>query len=373
VPFAFLSPPRRVPQSLFQRADFAQQRAFFAARPDLSPTPLRALPGLAHHLGVGALEIKDETARFGLNAFKAVGATFAVETLRERGKIREGDTLVCASEGNHGRAVARAARDADCFARVYMAETVAPARVAAVQAEGAVVVPVRGTYDDAVRVMAAEALANGWAVISDTSWPGYDEIPRLIMLGYTRLLDEADAASPAAHTPDAIFVQGGVGGLLGAVASWVHWRYDSARPRIVCVEPAAAACLQRSAQHGAPTTLAGPFDTIMGGLRCGEVSPAAFDAVLSLVDAYVAIEDDWALDAIRLLAEPAPGDPPIRAGASGAAALGGLLATLRDPTLDDLRDRLSLGPTSRVLMFVTEGVTDPDVFQRALADRHGRA
>jgi diaminopropionate ammonia-lyase len=373
VPFAFLSPPGRVPQNLFQRADFAQQRAFFAARPDLSPTPLRALPGLAHHLGIGALDIKDETARFGLNAFKAVGATFAVETLRERGSIREGDTLVCASEGNHGRAVARAARDADCFARVYMAETVTAARIAAIEAEGAVVIPVKGTYDDAVRVMAAEALAHRWTVISDTSWPGYDEIPRLIMLGYTRLLDEADAASPAAHTPDAIFVQGGVGGLLGAVASWVHWRYDSARPLIVCVEPAVAACLQLSARHGAPTTLDGPFETIMGGLRCGEVSPAAFTAVRSLVDAYVAIEDDWALDAMRLLAEPFPGDPPIRAGAAGAAALGGLLATLRDPTLGDLRDRLALGPTSRVLGMVTEGVTDPDVFRRALADRHGRA
>jgi diaminopropionate ammonia-lyase len=367
VPFAFLSPSGRVPQNLFQRADFAQQRAFFAARPDLSPTPLRSLPGLADHLDIGALEIKDETARFGLNAFKAVGATFTVETLRERGTIREGDTLVCATEGNHGRAVARAARDADCFARVYVSDTVAPARVAAIQAEGAVVVTVSGTYDDAVRVMAAEALTNGWTVISDTSWPGYDEIPRLIMLGYTRLLDEVDAASPATHTPDAIFVQGGVGGLLGAVASWVHWRYDAARPLVVCVEPASAACLQHSARHGAPTTLDGPFETIMGGLRCGEVSPAAFNTVLSLVDAYVAIEDEWALDAIRLLAEPVPGDPPIRAGASGAAALGGLLATLRDAGLGALRDRLTLGPQSRVLVMVTEGVTDPDVFQRAVA------
>src|SRR5688572_8488894 len=201
-------------------------RAFFAARPDLRPTPLRELPALARHLGIGRLMAKDETGRFGLNAFKLLGARFAIETLLQEGKVRRGTTLVCASEGNHGRAVARAARDAGCACRVYMAHDAAPSRVAAIAGEGAEVITVDGSYDDAVRVMRDEADANGWTIISDTAWPGYERIPRLIMLGYTHMLDEV-AQAPLEGVPyerddksraplygapfDFIFVQGGVG------------------------------------------------------------------------------------------------------------------------------------------------------------------
>ncbi|HXG89858.1 MAG TPA: diaminopropionate ammonia-lyase [Vicinamibacterales bacterium] len=365
MPVAFVNPHHDAVSNLFRNDDFAAQRAFFAARPALAPTPLRDLPALAHTLGITGLAVKDETARFGLNAFKAVGATYAVQTLRARGDIAPGQTLVCASEGNHGRAVARAAREAGCPARVYVAASVAAPRVAAIESEYAEVVRIDGSYDDAVRVMAQDAVAHGWMVISDTSWQGYEEIPRLIMLGYTRLLDEAESQWGA--VPDVIFVQGGVGGLLAAVASWADWRYGSARPRIVAVEPMSAACLQVSAQHGRPTSLSGPFDTVMGGLRCGEVSTGAFDAVRTLVDGFVAIEDDWALDAIRALATPSGADPAINAGASGAAALGGLLAALGDPQLADLRARIRLSANSRVLVLVTEGVTDPEVYARALA------
>jgi len=258
-----------------------------------------------------------------------------------------------------------------CHARVYMADTVAQSRVAAIEAEGAAVTRVRGTYDDAVREMARDAAAHGWVIVSDTSWPGYEEIPRLIMLGYTRLLDEAETAWQD-EPPDAIFVPAGVGGLLAAVACWTEWRFGSARPPIVAVEPISAACLQVSARHGAPTTLPGPFDTIMGGLRCGEVSPLAFAAARTLVDAYIAIEDDWAREATMALARPTGGDPAIEAGASGAAALGGLLACLRDPAAADVHARLGRGPRSRVLVFVTEGVTDPEVFESSVSASSGR-
>jgi diaminopropionate ammonia-lyase len=353
--------------NLFGDQDFAEQRAFFAARPDLAPTPLRAVPGLARRLGIGALLVKDETHRFGLNAFKAAGATFAIATLRARGEIQPGATLVCASEGNHGRAVAQAAREAGCTARVYLADSVAPARVQAIQSTGAAVIAVRGTYDDAVREMARDAAVNDWLIVSDTSWPGYEEIPRLIMLGYTRLLDEAEAAWSPALPPDVIFVQAGVGGLLAAVACWADWRFGPRRPRIVAVEPVSAACLQISARHGIPTTLDGPFETIMGGLRCGEVSRLAFAATHSLVDAYVAIEDDWAREATRALARPTDGDPAIEAGASGAAALGGLLAALRDPAGADVRAGIPLTPGTRALVVVTEGVTDPAAFRAVLS------
>ncbi len=321
---------------------------------------------MARVLGLGDIRAKDETRRFGLNAFKAAGAIFAIATLRARGTLAAGEMLVCASEGNHGRAVARAAREADCRCRVYLADSVAPARVAAIEGEGATVVTVPGTYDDAVRAMSADARAHQWRVISDTTLPGDDdEVPRLIMLGYTRLMDEAEEGWQPGPPPEVIYVPGGVGGLLGAVASWTAWRFPQDRPAIVCVEPVSAACLQMSAREGRPTTLGGPFETVMAGLRCGEVSRAAFASVQSIVDAYVAIEDQAAFNAIRRLSSPVGGDPAIKAGASGAAALGGLLTTLHDPATSEVKRRLGLGPGSRVLVIVTEGVTDPDVFAQA--------
>jgi diaminopropionate ammonia-lyase len=357
----------RRPANLFRDEDFARQRRFFAERPALAPTPLHRLPALAASLGIRDLLVKDETARFGLNAFKAAGAMFAVTTLIERGAVREGDTLVCASEGNHGRAVARAARDAGCAARVYLAESVAPARVQAIQSEGAMAVPVAGTYDDAVRVMARGAAANGWTIISDTSWEGYDEIPRLIMLGYTRLMDEAEQAWSPDPAPDVILVQAGVGGLLAAAACWADHRFGPSRPAIIGVEPSSATCVQTSIRNGRPTTLPGPFDTVMGGLRCGEMSPVAFDALNTLVDGFVGIDDEWAFDAMRRLARPADRDPRIAAGASGAAACGGLFAILRDRSLEGFKASLGLGPASRALVLVTEGVTDPAGFDAVLS------
>ena len=425
MPTAFLSPRNVPPANLYREEDLALQRAFFAARPQLGPTALRPCVSLARHLGIGELLVKDETARFGLNAFKAAGALFAVTTLVERGDIARGDMIVCASEGNHGRAVARAAREADCRARVYMSRYVAPARVEAIESEGAEVVLVDGTYDEAVRVMARDAETAGWMIVSDTSWPGYTEIPWLIMLGYTRIMDEIDAETrlkpgpaytsgwdtsprgtrlqpgsetsprgaglqpgsetsrrgaglqPGSETSprgaglqpglDAVFVPAGVGGLLAAVACWCDLQYGDARPKVIAVEPASAACVQASARAGEPASVPGPFTTTMGGLRCGEMSPAVFPAVRSLVDAYVGIEDEFAFEAMRLLARPVPPDAVVECGPSGAAALGGLLALLVDPTLKSVATQLGLDAESRVAVLATEGVTDPVVFREVLA------
>ena len=367
--------PATSPRGLFSADEYSSVEQFFAGQqarlPEpsrnstLSPTPLTSLPGLARQLGLGTLLAKDETARFGLNAFKLLGARFAIESLMRDGSIRTGDTLVCASEGNHGRAVAHTARSIGCGARVYLSASVAQARADAIASEGAIVVRVPGTYDDAVRVAAMEASAHGWTVISDTSWPGYDHIPRLIMLGYSWMVDEMVRAMPQGWRPDAIFVPGGVGGLLAGVASRSAWLW-TAPPRIVAVEPASAACLQASARAGVPTLVPGPFDTVMGGLRCGEVSPLAFAAAAPLVDAYLGIDDAWARDAMRRLARPTGSDPSIAAGASGAAALGGLLATLEDAVATDVKEALALDATSSVVVIVSEGVTDPALWQRVV-------
>ena len=345
-------------RGLFPASDYADVCAFFDARPALQATPTRRLPALAAHLGLADLAVKDETGRFGLNAFKLLGDRFAVETLIAEGAIHPGDTLVCASEGNHGRAVARAAREAGCESRVYMAGDAASARVEAIAGEGATVVRVDGSYDDAVRVMSREAAAQGWTIVSDTSWEGYERIPRLIMLGYTRMIDEI--AIPF----DVVFVQGGVGGLLCGVASACAFRFPDRRPRVISVEPAQAACLQASARAGHPVAVEGPLETQMAGLRNREVSPLAFGAVQPIVDAYMAIDDAWAYEAMRRLAKPLGTDPRVAAGASGAAALGGLLALVGDPALAGAREQLALDQTSRVLAIVSEGVTDPALWKK---------
>jgi diaminopropionate ammonia-lyase len=363
---------------MFSAEEFAQMRAFFTARPSLAPSPLHDLGSLARHLGIGQLYAKDESRRFGLNAFKLLGARFAVETLLAEGHITPGATLVCASEGNHGRAVARAARDSGCAARVYMAHDAAQARVDAIAAEGAEVIRVDGSYDDAVRIMQTEAAANGWTVISDTAWEGYERIPRLIMLGYTHMLDEVWDPGAGSREPgfDFLFVQGGVGGLLCAMASWCAFHFPQplgavalakAAPHVISVEPTSAACLQASARAGRPTPVTGPLTTTMAGLRNREVSPPAFEALLPIVDAFMAIDDVWAHEATRALGRPRGGDATIAAGASGSAALGGLLALLHEPSLAGARDRLGLTSSSRVLVIISEGVTDPEVWRAAMA------
>jgi len=349
-------PPLGGPYSkgLFTADEYAAVRAYFDARPQLLPTPQRDLPGLARALGVGRVTVKDETSRFGLNAFKLLGARFAIDTLRSESALPAGQTVVCASEGNHGRAVARAAREAGCHARVYMAADAAQARVDAIAGEGATVVRVSGSYDDAVRMLGADAAANGWTIVSDTSWDGYERIPRLIMLGYTHMMDEVAGES------DVVFVQGGVGGLLCGIASWCA--FHTPDRKVVSVEPASAACLQASARAGRPTAVAGPLATTMAGLRNREVSPLAFGSVHATVSAFLAIDDVWAHNAMRTLAHPLDSDPAVAAGSSGAAALGGLLAVCRDPAMELVRDQLGLGPAAQVLVVVSEGVTDPELW-----------
>lgn len=354
-------------QGLFSAAELQSERAYFAARPELAPTPLHWMPSLAQRLGIGGLWLKDETSRFGLPAFKGLGAGFAIARLRVEGRIPEGTTLVCASEGNHGRAVARAARTHGLACRVYVGARVADARAEAIKSEGAEVVRVGGTYDEAVRAVAADAERNGWTIISDTAWPGYDEIPHLIMLGYTRLMDEcADAWGDA--PPDVVVVQGGVGGLAAAVGSWWAARDGARRPRLVCVEPRNAPCLLESARAGHPVPIVGALDTIMGGLRCGEVSPPAFRAVADIYDGFIAIDDAWARTAMRTLARPTGDDPEIRCGPSGAAGVGAMLALADEGALQPAREALGIGPATTVLVLVTEGVTEPDLLASVLGE-----
>jgi diaminopropionate ammonia-lyase len=338
-------------------------RAFHERLPSYERTPLVDAPELATALGVGAVAVKDESQRLGLPAFKMLGAswaTFRVLEARAGGSLegwRTADelraaveplrplTLTCATEGNHGRAVARMARLVGLDAHVVVPDHVATARVEAIRAEGARIETVDGTYEDAVE-RSARLAGERTLVISDTSWPGYEEIPAWVVEGYSTIFEEIEAAGGPA--PDVVAVQMGVGSL--AAAAIRHYRGGgSPTPRILGVEPLAAACVMASLERGELTTVPGPHDSSMAGLNCGRPSQGAWPDLVAGLDGVVAIDDETARDAVARLA--ALGLP---SGPSGAAGLGGLLALADAP---DARDRLGLSASSRVLVLNTEGAS----------------
>ncbi len=366
------------------RAAILSAGAFDIARreitswPGYSETPTRALPALARAANVRQISYKDEGGRFGLGSFKALGGAYAVfrhlqEVVKERlgvdaraedlvsGKFAEltsGVTVTCATDGNHGKSVAWGAKKFGCHCVIYVHGTVSDARCRAIADFGAEVRHVDGNYDDAVRQAADNAGRNGWNVISDTSYPGYVSIPRDVMQGYSLMVDEAirQVAEPPTH----VFVQGGVGGMAAAVCAHFWQIFGAQRPNLIVVEPDQADCLYRSAEAGHPVAVKGDLDTIMAGLACGEVSLLAWEILRPGVDAFMTIKDAAAADVMRLLANTKE-DTPIVAGEFAVAGLAGFLAAASDPAA---RRRLSLTPDSSILVFGTEGATDPEMYSQ---------
>jgi diaminopropionate ammonia-lyase len=364
-------------RGVLSRERFAQARAEIASWPGYAPTPLVALPELASDAGIARLWYKDESGRFGLGSFKALGGAYAVlRQLQARVAAATGRTptgaelaagahrdlvgaitVTCATDGNHGRSVAWGARTFGCACVIYIHATVSSGREQAIARFGAEVRRVAGTYDDAVRQAAADAARQGWIVVSDTSYPGYTEIPRDVMQGYTVMADEALSQLPPGGLPSHVFVQAGVGGLAAAVCGHYWETLGPRRPRFVVVEPDRAACLFASARAGAPTAVSGELDTIMAGLACGEPSPVAWEILATGVDDFVTVTDEAAATCMRLLAD---GDPPVVAGESAVAGLAALLAARAQPPL---AAALGLDARSRVLLFGSEGATDPAVYE----------
>lgn len=353
----------------FSDEEYREVDRFYSAHPELCPTPLLMLPALSVAAGIGMLYLKDETARFGLNAFKIVGVRYAVARLGAR-TVRRG--VVCATSGNHGRAVARVAREAgvECTVFVPAAPAHAPedtptmdgvspgiatraARVQAMREDGAHVIDVAGSYEDAVARASAFGDTTGATIVSDTSWPGYAQIPTWIMAGYTRLFEEAAGQWEA--PPDVVMVQGGVGGLVCAAANWFAWRFGPDRPFLIACEPDGAACLLESAHGGAPVRLTAT-ETIMAGLRCAEPSPAAWPAIRDGIDAFVSIPDAWVVEAMRALSRPLGDDGVLAAGPSGACGVGTLLAIAADGApAAAVKHAARWGRSTRVMAVVTEG------------------
>jgi diaminopropionate ammonia-lyase len=329
----------------------AQARRVITGWEGYAPTPLRDLGAMADEAHVARVLYKDEGPRFGLRSFKALGGAYAVERLaRERGK---GLVVTCATDGNHGRAVAWGARRAGCRAVIYVHEGVSEGRAEAIRSFGAEVRREGRHYDESVRICAENAAREGWQIVSDTSWPGYQEVPKDVMQGYALLAAEAWEAGAR---PTHVFVQGGVGGIAAGVLSWFWESFGGKRPILVVVEPDRAACLYESARAGRPVTATGDLETIMAGLACGEPSLLAWDILDPGADAFMAIPDAAAAQAMRDLAQGG-----VVGGESGVAGLAGFRLAARDPAI---RTALRLDATSQVLLFGTEGATDPEVYAR---------
>lgn len=318
-------------------------RAFHQSLPGYRPTPLVSVPGLATELGVGQLLVKDESSRLGLPAFKVLGASWACHQVLSR---RPGATLVTATDGNHGRAVARMAAHFGVGAVVFVPEVTLPQTAARIAGEGATVVRVDGDYDDAVRRAAAFAGEQpGRALVQDTAWDGYEQVPAWIVQGYQTLLDEVDAQ--LGRAPDLVAVPVGVGSLAEAVVR--HYRRpDGAHPSVLSVEPGTAACALASLTAGRATTVA-TAATVMAGLNCGTMSNSAWPVLRAGCDAAIAVSDE---DALRAVADL--GRLGISSGPSGAAALAGARATLTEPVR---RAALDVDDDAVVVLLSTEGPT----------------
>ncbi|MFI9025535.1 diaminopropionate ammonia-lyase [Streptomyces sp. NPDC053560] len=334
----------------------SEVRSFHSSLPDYSPTPLTELPPLAAELGVGRVFAKDESSRLGLPAFKALGASWAVHrTLAERasnGAEPGPVTLVTATDGNHGRAVARTARLLGQRAQVFVPQGVHPRAVAAIAAEQAQVTEVPGPYDEAVRLAARAAAAPDAVLVQDTAWPGYEQIPGWIVEGYSTLCTEIDeqlVAAGIAQGPGLVAVPVGVGSLGQAVVTHYRSRPSERAPALLSVEPEAAACVLESLVLGEPVSVT-TGETIMAGLNCGTPSSIAWPCLHGGLDAAVAVPD---ADSARAAADLAA--LGVSSGPCGAAALAGLRAALTGADADARRTALGLDPHSVVVLLSTEG------------------
>lgn len=361
-----------LPKTLEDARTFARSRSGYA------PTPLHDMPALAKELELGSLSIKDEGYRFGLGSFKALGGAYAVvRILLEKAAVRFGTTVGlsewaspairgiaagmtfgCATDGNHGRSVAEGARLTGARAVIFVHKGVSQARIRAMTELGAEVVRVDGTYDDSIAEASRICENNGWTVVSDTSWPGYESIPGRVMEGYTPLVGEIlDRFDPP---PTHVFLQAGVGGFAASVSGYLTEFLGAARPKFVIVEPARAACIYASVRAGSLTRITPSEPTVMAMLECYEPSLIAWRILSRSADAFMTVEEQDALNAMRRLSRPVDNDPVVVAGESGGAGLAGLMRVCANPKM---RQQIGLGQTARVLVVNTEGATDADQYQ----------
>ena len=373
-------------------SEVEKARSFHRSFPQYSVTPLADLRNMAEYLGLSGVYVKDESYRFGLNAFKVLGGSFAMaryiagelgrdvsemtydyltseEFRREFGQA----TFFTATDGNHGRGVAWAANKLGQKAVVHMPKGSTKSRFDNIAKEGAKVTIEEVNYDDCVRMAAAEAAGTEHGVIvQDTAWEGYEKIPSWIMQGYGSMAGEAaeQLQEAGAGKPTHVFVQAGVGSLASAVVGYFTNLFPDDPPVFVVMEADAAACLYKGAAagDGDPRIVGGDLQTIMAGLACGEPNTIGWDILRNHVTAFTACPDWMAARGMRMLGAPLKGDPQVVSGESGAIGMGVLSAIMTDDSYKELREALRLGSDSRVLLFSTEGDTDPGNYKRTVWD-----
>ena len=346
-----------------------------------TPTPLFNLQELAASLALDKLMYKDEGLRFGLGSFKALGGSYAALRVLQRQisnlldrkvslrDIRLGKyskeaaeiTMVSATDGNHGRSLAWGCQRFGVPCKIYIHAKVSEERASAMKNFGAEVIRINGTYDDSVEFARIEADKNKWIVVSDTSWPGYFEPPRDVMLGYGVLTSEIN--EKLTRAPTHIFLQSACGGFAASVASALRHFWGDQTPRVVIVESELAACLFECAKANKLTSVRIKEETIMAGLSCGEPSDMAWEVLSEEASDFITIPDNIVPPTVRLLACPEGNDPVIKAGESAVAGLAVLVCASKQP---GLREKLGLDKNSRVLLIGTEGVTDAEIFARIM-------
>ncbi|TVQ40845.1 MAG: diaminopropionate ammonia-lyase [Spirochaetaceae bacterium] len=367
-------------------------RRFHSTFPQYRPTPLVPLPGLAAELGVAGVWVKDESKRFDLNSFKVLGGSYAVarylgdvlgippgelsfarlnepEARQRLGTI----DFVTATDGNHGRSVAWSARELGHRAVVFMPKGTVAARIANIQKEGAEVHVTDGNYDETIRTARAYMQQHGGVIVQDTAWEGYRDIPLWIMQGYAVVAHEAveQAAAAGVDFPSHAFLQAGVGSFAAGAAGLLASYYGTRRPRISVIEPTEAACYYASvdAGDGEPHDIGGEMPSIMAGLACGEPNRLAWPILRDHADLYFRVADSLAACGMRTLAEPRGDDPAIVAGESAAVAAGLALTVIHDPACAAAAGALGMDRESHLLIFSTEGDTDPEHYRRVIAER----
>jgi len=369
-------------RDLIAPAALAEVEAFHRSMAGYAPTPLRRLSALAAHWGVADLYVKDESYRFGLNAFKVLGAGYAIgKVLSQRlgrplsdlpfealqsPSIRaqmKGLTFAATTDGNHGRGVAWTAAQLGFPATIYMPKGTVAARLENIRKLGQSAEVTTMNYDDTVRWVASQAVEKNWEVIQDTGWEGYEDVPRWIMQGYSTVAREA-LEQIGAVKPTHVFLQAGVGAFAAVMAALILAHYGSEAPRIVILEARPAECFYQSIRHGKKTAVGGDLNTIMAGLACGEPNPLSWDILKDCASSFIAAPDGAAAFGMRVLGNPLAGDERVVSGESGAVGPGVLGWVMTKGGYGGLKSDLRLGPDSRVLCFSTEGDTDPVMYRR---------
>ncbi|MDD4843972.1 MAG: diaminopropionate ammonia-lyase [Anaerotignum sp.] len=373
--------------SHFSLENARRVQAFHSSFPVYHKTPLVSLKNTAKELGLGEVYIKDESFRFGLNAFKVLGGSFAIgnflaqktgqsienftykdliseETRRKLGEM----TFVTATDGNHGRGIAWTARMLKQKAVVYMPKGSAKERLENILAEGAEAAITELNYDEAVRFAHKQGEEKGWIMVQDTAWKGYEDIPLWIMQGYGTMAYEA--YTQLTEKPTHIFLQAGVGSMAGAVTAFFAALYKEECPIITIVEPNKADCIFQTAQakDGKLHNVTGEMDTIMAGLACGEPCSIGWEILKEYGDNFISCPDYVAAQGMRILGNPIKGDERIVSGESGAATFGCVAEIMRNPALREWKEKLKLDEHARVLCFSTEGDTDQKGYQRIVWD-----